>query len=114
MAKFYGNIGFARVSETAPGVWTEEIVEHPYYGEMEKHSFKWQGGQNINDNINFDMSINLIGDTYLYENLGFIRYVNWMHNSWKVSNVSVKDYPRLTLTLGGLYNGNKARDTENA
>ena len=28
MAKFYGRIGFAETVETAPGVWTENIVDY--------------------------------------------------------------------------------------
>ena len=32
MAKFYGNIGYCKLTETAPGVHTEEITVRPYYG----------------------------------------------------------------------------------
>ena len=34
MAKFYGVIGYAETLETSPGVWTEQITERNYYGDL--------------------------------------------------------------------------------
>mgnify|MGYP001450408843 FL=1 len=34
MAKFYGVIGYAETTETAPGVWAEVITERNYSGDV--------------------------------------------------------------------------------
>ena len=37
MAKYCGEIGYAIVSETTPGVWTENTVARMYYGDIYKN-----------------------------------------------------------------------------
>ena len=44
MAKFFGNIGYAKTIETEPGVWEETIIEKPYYGDLVKNSSHYQIG----------------------------------------------------------------------
>lgn len=34
MSKFYGTIGFAITTESAPGVWQDSIVTRNYYGDI--------------------------------------------------------------------------------
>ena len=94
MAKFYGVIGYAVTKETAPGVWTEEIAEQSYYGDL-------------NDDINVANEISIVADPYANANFHSMRYVAFMGAKWKISKVEVQ-YPRLILTLGGVYNGKQA------
>lgn len=104
MAKFYGAIGYAVTEETAPGVWEERITERMYYGELVRNTRKLQAADQLNDNINVANEISILADPFAYENFHSMRYVEFMGAKWKVSNVEVQ-YPRLILTVGGVYNG---------
>ena len=105
MARFAGKIGFAVQKETVPGVWTEEIIERgPYYGDSIMNNRRLQTSGNVNDDIMISNRLSIIADPYAYENFHAIRYVIFMGSKWKVSEIEV-EYPRLTLSLGGLYNG---------
>lgn len=102
--KFYGKIGYAESVETSPGVWKEKITEREYYGDIIRNARRLENGEWLNDDINVNNTISIVADAYLYEHFFNIRYVEWMHSRWKVSNVEVQR-PRLVLTIGGLYNG---------
>jgi hypothetical protein len=104
MAKFYGEIGFAETSETAPGVWEQSITEHFYSGDVIRNTQKWQRGEGLNDNVEINNIISIIADPYAYQNLSTMRYVKWMGVLWKISNIDVQR-PRLLLGIGGVYNG---------
>ena len=104
MAKFYGPIGFAETIETKPGVWTEEIVERNYYGDLLRNTRRLQSSDQLNDNINIANEISIVADPYANDHFFAMRYVELNGVRWKVSNVDVKP-PRLVLTVGGLYNG---------
>lgn len=104
MAKFYGAIGFAETKETSPGVYNEEIVEHFYYGDLIRNNRRLQSGDKVNDDINVSNEISIVADPYANEHFYAMRYVSFMGAKWKISNVDIQ-YPRLILTLGGVYNG---------
>ncbi len=104
MPKFYGNIGYAISKETAPGVWVEDIVEHKYSGDVYRNTRKLQSGNQVNDSIDISNEISILSDPFANENFHSMRYVTYMGAKWKVSSVEVR-YPRLILTVGGLYNG---------
>lgn len=107
MAKFYGVIGYAVTKETAPGVWTEEIAEQSYYGDLTRNMRRLQDSGNLNDDINVANEISIVADPYANANFHSMRYVAFMGAKWKISKVEVQ-YPRLILTLGGVYNGKQA------
>lgn len=104
MSKFYGSIGFVETTETKPGVWKDQIVEHNYCGDLLRNTRRLEGSDRVNDDINVANEISIIADPYANKNFHSIRYVTFMGARWKVSNVNVQ-YPRLILTLGGVYNG---------
>lgn len=104
MAKFYGAIGFAEPVEGAPGAWKEKITERSYYGELVRNTRRLQSTDNVNDDINISNEISIVADPYANQNFHMIRYAWFMGTRWKVTNAEVK-YPRLILTLGGVYNG---------
>lgn len=104
MAKFYGKIGYAQTVETAPGVYEDQIVERSYYGELVRNTRSLQSSGQLNDNINVSNEISIVADPFAYENFHAIRYVEFMGTKWKATNVEVR-YPRLVLTIGGVYNG---------
>ena len=104
MAKFYGNIGFAETVETEPGVWVEEMTVCPYYGDLVRNTRRLENSGGVNDNVNISNDISIIADPYANHNFHSIRYIEFMGVKWKVSNIEVR-YPRLILTIGGVYNG---------
>lgn len=107
MAKFYGVIGYAVTKETAPGVWTEEIAEQSYYGDLTRNMRRLQDSGDLNDDINVANEVSIVADPYANANFHSMRYVAFMGAKWKISKVEVQ-YPRLILTLGGVYNGKQA------
>ena len=104
MAKFYGVVGYGITEETTPGVWTDSIVERNYTGDVIKNYRKISSGENINDNIDVSNNISILSDPFAMNHFHSIKYVKWMGAAWKVSTVEVQ-YPRLILTIGGVYNG---------
>ena len=105
MAKFYGVIGYATTVETEPGIYEETIVERPYYGDLIKNTRRLQSAGKVNDDINVSNQVSIVADPYANENFHAMRYVEFMGTKWKVTDVDVQ-YPRLVLTVGGVYNGN--------
>lgn len=105
MARFFGEIGYADAAvETAPGVWTEQLVEYSYFGDVVRNTRRLQDGESVNDNITVSNSISIVADAYANEHFFAMRYVRWQGALWKVSDVEVQ-HPRLILRLGGVYNG---------
>ena len=104
MAKFYGAIGYAEMIESSPGVFKEQIIERKYYGDIIRNARRLQSADKLNDDINVTNEISIVADPYATENFYSMRYVEFMGAKWKINNVEVQ-YPRLVLTLGGLYNG---------
>ena len=103
MAKFYGNVGFAETVETEPSVWEEKIVERPYFGDVLRRSRRLESSGNVNSNVNVTNEISIVADPYANQNLFAMRYIEFMGTKWEISNVDVQ-YPRLVLTIGGVYN----------
>lgn len=103
MAKFYGIIGYAKTVETEPGIWTEEITERRYYGDLVRNNSRYQQSGGVNDDIVLSNNISIVADPYANENYLHIIYVELMGVKCKVTNVDVQ-YPRLILTTGGVYN----------
>lgn len=105
MAKWYGKIGYADNVEVEPGVWEDGIVEHSYYGDLNRNTRSLQNSGGINDNINLSNEVSIVADPYASENFYKMRYVEFAGTKWKITNVEVK-YPRLILSIGGVWNGN--------
>lgn len=104
MAKFYGVIGYAVTEMTERGIYEERIIETEYVGDVLRNTRRLRDGSKINDDITISNQISIIADPYASNNFHAMRYVEFMGAKWKVSEVEVQ-YPRLILTLGGLYNG---------
>lgn len=102
--KFYGPVGFTEEVEKRRGVTVQEPVEYYYTGDVLKRSVRYQNGESVNDDLNIQHQISILADPYARKHFYQIKYVKWMGAAWKVTDVSVQ-YPRLILTLGGVYNG---------
>lgn len=103
MAKYSGHIGFSSTEEIRPGVFLPQEIEKPYRGDTVKNSRYLESQDKVNDDLRVGITISIIADAYAYQNFHSIRYATYMGSKWKVNSVEVV-YPRLKLTLGGLYN----------
>lgn len=103
MAKWYGNVGYVEMVEVEPGDWREEITTRPYYGDAIRNTRMLQNSGGLNDNVNIGNQISIVADPYANNHIYDMRYAEFQGAKWKVTNVDVQ-YPRLILTLGGIYN----------
>lgn len=105
MAKFFGAIGFAETIEARPGVYIDRITERNYYGELIRNTSRWTvSSESANDDLNINNQVSIIADPYAVNNFHSMKYVEFMGSKWKITNVEVS-YPRLILSVGGVYNG---------
>ena len=111
MSKWFGKIGYAIQKEAEPGIWEEEIIERDYYGDLLTDNRKSQSNSNVLDEITLSNMISIIADPFAYNNCSCMAYAEIMGARWKISEVEVKP-PRLNLTIGGVYNGNTPRTSE--
>lgn len=106
MSKFYNNIGFVISKETSPGVWVEKPVIKKYRGDVIRNYIRYDSQSKINSDINMNVNISIIADSYIRENLGRIRFVEFEGSFWNIESIEPQ-WPRLVLTIGGIYNGPK-------
>ena len=105
MAKWYGKIGFIKQVEKKPGVYTTDTIERNYYGDLIRNSRGWSTpSEGTNDNLTLNNQISILADSFASENSSFMKYIEIMGGKWKITNIEI-NYPRLVLTIGGLYNG---------
>lgn len=104
MSKWYGKVGYVIPTETKPGVFRPKVTEHEYYGDIISNRRRIQTADKLNDDIVIQNTVSIIADPFALESLQYIRYVTFMGANWEVSGIEVQ-YPRLILTLGGIYNG---------
>ena len=106
MAKWCGIIGYVSEQvETTPGVWTDQIVERKYKGSLSRISSRWTpSSDSTNDDLTINNQISVVADPFAYQNFHSMKYVELMGIKWKIESVEVQ-YPRLILTIGGVYNG---------
>lgn len=105
MAKWYGNIGYAETIETPAnsGIWVETITDRPYYGDIIRNNRKLQSSGDLNDDVNISNQISIVADPFANQNFHAMRYAEFMGTKWKIRDIEVR-YPRLILSLGGIYN----------
>ena len=111
MAKFYGIIGYELTEETEPGIYVERIFENAYFGDVIRNSRRLQDRSKVNDDVNISNQISIVADPFANNNFHSMRYVEYMGAKWKITDVEVQ-YPRLLLTIGGLYNEQSIETTE--
>lgn len=107
MAKFYGPVGYVVDTPDGVDITTQRPYEKNYKGDLVKNRRKLQDGVSTADDIVLSNQISIVADPYAMSHIFAIRYVKWMGSPWKVIEVEV-EYPRLILTIGGLYNGEVA------
>lgn len=101
--KYFGAIGFSDTVETSPGVYTENVIERNYYGDVLDRTFRYESDQQVNDNINISNRISIVSDSYIISHTHKIRYIVLWGQKWKIKSAEVK-YPRIILSIGDEYN----------
>jgi hypothetical protein len=106
MGKWYGIVGYVEEPfEESPGVWRDKIIERTYSGEVIRNTSRWTtSSTSTNDDLNINNQISILADPFAYNNFHSMKYIEFMGAKWKITGVEPK-YPRLILTVGGVYNG---------
>lgn len=105
MAKWFGYVGYAIPEEIRPGVWKDRIVKRQHSGDEERSTSRWSSSsEGTNDNLTLDKQISIVADPFAYQNYYAIKFIEYRGTAWKVTSVNPQ-YPRLVLTVGGVYNG---------
>lgn len=106
--KYHGIVGFWLDDvEIAPGIYKPGIVERKYYWEISRNGRRWREQNSSNDEFRIENTVSILSDLFARKYFASIRYVIWNDAKLKVTNVTV-DYPRITLEIGGFYDGTTA------
>lgn len=104
MGKFYGKVGYVESVETSAGVWEDVATERQYVGDSLRMSKSWQSSEHLNDDLQVNTQISIVADPYAFQHFHALKYVEYMGALWKITNAELL-FPRITLTVGGVYNG---------
>ena len=107
--KFVGKVGFwIEDNEVKPGLFKPSIVEKNYTGDVSRDNRHWNpSSDSTNSSYRVNNEISIMADLYARQNWNSIRYVLWNDAYWSVTSVTL-GYPRITIVLGGVYNGERA------
>ena len=105
MAKFHGILGYVSdAEETSPGVYVPVVTERACRGDIPRNTQRVEPAETLNSNFNISNRFSVIADTYALDNLRYIRFLEWRGTKWAVSSAEIQ-YPRIVLTVNGVYNG---------
>lgn len=108
MSKWYGKVGYITIKETEPGVWKGKVTENNYFGDVLEYTSRWNSSNKVNDDVDITARISIMADPFAYQNFSKIKFAEFMDAVWEVKSASVQP-PRLVITLGGVYNGERAQ-----
>lgn len=104
MSKYFGKIGYGVTEEIRPGVHELQITEREYYGDIVRNTRRYENSGKVVDDLNINMMLSIVADPFAYQNFHQLKYAEYMGAKWKATSVEPQ-YPRLIITLGGVYNG---------
>lgn len=113
MGKFCGAVGFVIPTQVSLGKWQKVTSERIYKGDTKNRSYRVESTDTVIDTPTLRYDISIISDDFAFVNVGYIKYVIISGIKWKVTSVQ-PSYPRLELSLGGLYNENERSTSSNA
>lgn len=104
--KFYDNIGYASTRHLGGGVYEDYIsVERKYYGDVIRDSVKHRQGDTIIPGVSLGNTFKIIVDAYANEHFGTMRYIEYLGVRWTIAQVTKEYGPRISIRVGGVYNG---------
>ena len=104
MAKFYGKIGFVKTAEQEKDIWVTTEDVRSYCGDLVRNQRRWETSNSVNEDLNVSNEVSIVADQFAYDNLNAMKWVEVLGSKWKINSVTI-DYPRISLTIGGVYNG---------
>lgn len=107
--RFFDKVGYGISTDLGDGVWSYDIIERFYYGTVLDVTHSLEESDKVNDDVRLQNRISILADAFAYENFSYIKYVSWAGSLWTVNSVEVQR-PRLTLSLGGPWNGQVPTD----
>jgi len=103
MAKAVLVLGFVKTIETAPDVWTPQVIEKPYVADILEERKQWTPGESTNDTVDLQNRFSIVLDDYLLVNQSQLKYIFYAGVKWKVRTLNPKR-PRIDVSVGGVYN----------
>lgn len=106
MAKFYGNITFSITEPRSdrPSIYEEHPTDVLYYGEIHSNRRRYYTNNKTNDDIEITQELSILSDDFAIKHCSEIKAVEIEGVKWKVESIDIR-YPRLILSIGGVYNG---------
>lgn len=105
MAKISIKVGYVKVEETGLGVHTPSVEERSYRADLIRNSTRHEAGKDsINDGITMNNRFSILASAYSLENFQYAKYIIYRKTKWKILSYEER-FPRLILTIGGVYNG---------
>ena len=75
--RFSGAVGYAASVQSAPGVWTESITEHTYYGDVIRSSRRLEPPSLVppvtNPTLALENSFSIMADEQAYAKFMYVR-----------------------------------------
>lgn len=102
MAKFSGNIGYAKEVLVSPGVWNNEIEERFAKGDMLNDVWRHNQSSKVNEDITITNRISILAGQYENQNKHSMVYVVIDGQKWRISTVEVQR-PKLIINVGSLW-----------
>ena len=107
--KWSGKIGFFIDEEVfkdgvGTGVWKQKIVEKHYSGDLLRDYRTQESNNFVNESLNISNTISIVCDCFIDEHIMDIKYIEFKNKKFKVKAFT-QNYPRIEMTIGGLYNG---------
>lgn len=111
MAKASIKVGYVLTENVGSGVWMpNRVLERVYKADVNRRSRRFNNDASVNGELTVSNELSIVADPYAFEHFHLIRYAEFRNSKWIVTNVSV-EYPRLVMSLGGIYNGPTADGT---
>lgn len=103
MANCLIQIGFVKTIEIEPGVWENQSYERSYVCRVLSNSYKWSREEKITEDLSLSNRFSVVCDATLQKDCGYMKYIVYLGNKWTVNTIKM-NFPRLEISVGGLYN----------
>jgi hypothetical protein len=107
MAKVKVTVGYGSSVNLGAGVWDNSITNREYTGTVVSETSSLSDDESVVGTSTVSNSISILADEYAIKHFQEIKFIKWDGAYYTVTSVSVRR-PRLTLNLGGVYNGPKS------
>lgn len=103
--KYYGKVGYVESRDNGNDIWEDVVTERFLYGDVVSDTRRTELNDRVIPDYHINAQFSLVADTYCYDHLEFLRYVTYRGVKWEVTSVVPMNFPRITVTVGKVYNG---------